>query len=266
MAAFSKSMFESDLAAYYDVMHQYRDYGHECQFAHNLIQKYYPGAEHVLDIGCGTGGHAIEMAQRGYDVTGIDKSQDMINIALEKAEKAGVTIDFRCIDFNDLSVISEFQTAYCLGYTFLYMTTYPEIISFLSAVNEALSSRGVLLVDFINGWSLIEEFHRDKFVYQHEGTTIFQFEQATLKKEERVKHIDFYYLIDHHDGRVKTVFAEEDVRIFFNDEVRMLLSNCGFGNIESFGDYTTDTDADVADIVIIAGRKTEGVSRTKGRD
>jgi SAM-dependent methyltransferase len=247
-------------------MRQYRDYSRECQFAHGLIQKYHPGAERVLDIGCGTGGHAIEMAQRGYDVTGIDESQDMINIALEKAKKAGVTIDFRCIDFDDLSVISEFQAAYCLGYTFLYMTTYANVASFFETVHRVLLPQGVFLLDFINGWSLIEEFHRDKFVYQHEGTTIFHFEQATLKKEERVKHIDFYYLIDHHDGCVKTVFAEEDVRIFFNDEVRMLLSNCGFGNIESFGDYTTDADADVADIVIIAGQNTEGVSRTKGKD
>jgi len=266
VVAYSHNMFEAELAQYYDVMRQYRDYAKECQFAHDLIQKYYPGAKHVLDIACGTGGHAIEMAQRGYDVTAIDKSQDMINIAREKAEKAGVTIDFDCIDVNDLSSIGEFQAAYCLGYTFLYMTNYADVVEFFTTVHEVLSPQGVFLLDFINGWSLIEEFHRDKFVYQHEGTTIFQFEQATLKKRERVKHIEFYYLIDHHDGNVKTVFAEEDVRIFFNDEVSMLLSSCGFGNIESFGDYAMDENADAAYIIIVAGQKAGGISKAKERD
>ena len=109
VAAFSHNMLESELAQYYDVMHQYRDYSQECQFTHELIQRYYPGAEHVLDIGCGTGRHAIEMAQRGYCVTGIDKSQDMINIAEEKAEKAGVAADFRHVDCHNLSGISEFR-------------------------------------------------------------------------------------------------------------------------------------------------------------
>jgi SAM-dependent methyltransferase len=266
MAAFSKSMFESDLAAYYDVMHQYRDYSKECQFAHDLIQKYHPGAKHVLDIACGTGRHAVEMAQRGYDVTGIDKSPDMIDVARKKAEKAEVSVDFKCLDFGDLDSICEFEAVYCLGYTFLYMTTYSDVIRFFESVHKALLPLGVFLVDFINGWSLIEGIQQDMFRYQTGGTTISQFDKTFVDKKRRVRHIDFKYVIDTADGYSKTIFAEEDVRIFFNDEVCMLLSNCGFGNIESFGDYTPNTDADVAEIVIEVGQKTEGVSRTKGKD
>ena len=256
MSAFSKNMFQSELAEYYDVMHQHRNYSKECQFADKLVQKYCPGTKHILDIGCGTGEHAIRMAQLGYEVTGIDLSPDMINIAKEKAKRAGLSIEFRCINLHELNTVGEFQAAYCLGYTFLYMTTYSEVISFFTAVNKALLPQGVFLVDFINGWSLIEAFHRDKFIYRQENTTIFHFEQPSLDKKRRIKHIEFYYLIDHHDGQVKTVFAEEDLRIFFDDEVKMLLSNCGFKHIESFSDYNLETNSsDVPYIIIVAGQK-----------
>lgn len=256
MTTYSKNMFESDLVKYYDVMHSHRNYGQECQFADNLIQKYCPGSKRVLDIGCGTGEHAIKMAQLGYEVTGIDMSQDMIKFAKEKAKRAEVSVDLRCTDIHDRDIVREFQAAYCLGYTFLYMTTCSEAMGFLMAVNKALLPQGIFLVDFIDGWSLIEGLPQDKFVYQHEGTTIFHFEQASLDKKRRVKHIDFYYLIDQHDGNVKTIFAEEDLRIFFDDEVHMLLSDCSFENIKSFGNYNLDTDAlDTSNIIVVAAQK-----------
>jgi len=256
MVAFTKNMFESELVRYYDVMHQHRNYGQECQFADSLIQKYCPGTKHVLDIACGTGEHAIRMAQFGYEVTGVDISHDMIEFAEEKAKKAGVSVEFRCIDVHNLDIVGEFQATYCLGYTLHYMTTYSDVVSLFATVNRALLPQGVFLVDFINGWGLIEGIHRDKFVYRHEGTTIFQFEQASLNKKKRVRHIEFYYVIDHHDGHVKTIFAEEDLRIFFDDEVQMLLSSCGFEKIESFGNYALNTNAsDVSSIIIIAGQK-----------
>ena len=117
----------------------------------------------------------IRMAQLGYEVTGIDSSPDMLSIAEEKAKKAGLVIDFKCVDVNELNTAGEYQAAYCLGYTFLYMTTYSAVMSFFTSVKKALLPQGIFLVDFINGWSLIEEFNRDKFVYRQGNTTIFHF-------------------------------------------------------------------------------------------
>ena len=145
------------------------------------------------------------------------------------------------------------------------MTTYAEVISLFTTVYEILLPQGVFLVDLINGWSLIEGIKQDEFVYRQDGATISQFDKTFVDNKKRVRHIDFRYEIESADGHSKTVFAEEDLRIFFNDEVCMLLSNCGFGNIESFGDYTLDTDADMANIVIVAGQKEGVVNKAKKR-
>ena len=256
MTVYSDTMFTNELAKYYDAMRTYRDYGKEALFADSLIQKYCPGAERVLDLCCGTGEHAIKMTELGYQVTGVDLSKDMLAIAGEKAEKAGLSIDFICGDVHNLKVSGKFRAAYCLGYTLLYMTTHQKAIDFFNAVNRILEADGIFIVDFINGWVIADEWHKDKATYRVDDATIFLSEQAVLDRKRRIKHVEFQYLIDNHNGKVKTVFAEEDLRIFFEDEVGLLLASCGFDTIEYYGDYRLETNTkDVPEIVIVSGLK-----------
>jgi 2-polyprenyl-3-methyl-5-hydroxy-6-metoxy-1,4-benzoquinol methylase len=62
----------------------------------------------ILDVGCGTGRHSVELAHRGYRVTGIDLSPSQIERAREKAKAAGVEIDFRIADARALDFREEF--------------------------------------------------------------------------------------------------------------------------------------------------------------
>ncbi len=249
-------MFKAELAKYYDVMHQYRNYDKECSFANNLIKRKVPEARRVLDICCGTGEHATRMAHLGYEVTGVDQSQDMLDIAVDKVVASGLSIDFICADVFELGIKEEFEVAYCLGYTFLYMTTYPDVRRFLKAVKNALLPRGLFIVDFINGPSLIKDFNKDEFIYRHKSVTIRQHDRWSLDNRRGVKHLDFAYEIIDDDGRVQKISAEEDLRIFYDDEVQTLLSSCGFSDVESFGDYNLERNrADNPYILIVSGKK-----------
>jgi ubiquinone/menaquinone biosynthesis C-methylase UbiE len=249
-------MFTNELAKYYDAMRTHRDYGKEVRFADSLIQKYCPGTKRVLDLCCGTGEHAIQMTKLGYEVTGIDLSNDMLAIAREKAENLDLSINFICGNVYNVDVSEKYRAAYCLGYTLLYMTDHSKAVDFFDAVKHALEPGGVFVVDFINGWSIIKEWHKDKATYRFDDATIFLSEQATLDRKNRLKHVEFQYLIDNRNGQVKTVFAEEDLRIYFEDEVGLLLSSCGFETIRSYGDHKLETDnKDVPEIVIVSGLK-----------
>jgi ubiquinone/menaquinone biosynthesis C-methylase UbiE len=63
----------------------------------------------ILDVGCGTGRHAIELAKRGYSVTGVDLSENMLNRAREKAIDTGVQLDFEKADARNLPFEDEFD-------------------------------------------------------------------------------------------------------------------------------------------------------------
>ena len=136
------------------------------------------------------------------------------------------------------------------------MTTRSDVRRFFKTVKDTLLPGGLLLVDFINGLSLIRDFDKDEFVYQHKNVTIRQHDQWALDKRRGVKHLDFAYEIIDDDGRVQKISAEEDLKIFYEDEVQALLSSCGFANVESFGNYTLERNrADDPYIVIVSGKK-----------
>jgi ubiquinone/menaquinone biosynthesis C-methylase UbiE len=72
-----------------------------------------PGAT-ILDVGCGTGRHAVELARRGYAVTGLDLSAGMLAEAAAAAERAGVRVDLVQADATDFSLARTFDAAVCL--------------------------------------------------------------------------------------------------------------------------------------------------------
>lgn len=72
-----------------------------------------PGAT-LLDVGCGTGRHDIELARRGYAVTGIDLSKGMLDLARKGAREAGVSITFRQADAASFTMNAQFDAAICL--------------------------------------------------------------------------------------------------------------------------------------------------------
>src|SRR5438132_14431673 len=84
----------SEYAAYYDAMYADKDYAEEASYVQSLIETYAKqGAMSILDLGSGTGRHAIELASRGYSVHGIDLSAKMV--ALAEARKAVLPEDMR---------------------------------------------------------------------------------------------------------------------------------------------------------------------------
>jgi predicted TPR repeat methyltransferase len=73
---------------YYDLLYEDKDYSKEAEFVSSIIRRHAPGARTVLDLGCGTGIHACTLAQKGYQVTGLDRSADMLAKARERHGKA----------------------------------------------------------------------------------------------------------------------------------------------------------------------------------
>lgn len=69
---------------YYNLLYKDKDYVGEAQYVHELIRKHAPAAQSVLDLGCGTGRHDFELAKLGYDITGVDLSEEMLAAANDR--------------------------------------------------------------------------------------------------------------------------------------------------------------------------------------
>lgn len=101
----------------------------------------------LLDIACGNGRHAIELARRGRRVTAIDFSEEFRALGKKRAEQAGVEIDWRHGDMRALDLEpGEFDGAYCMGNSFGYLD-YTNVQRFLHGVAIALRPGGMLVID-----------------------------------------------------------------------------------------------------------------------
>ena len=85
------SVFDA-YAEYYDILYRDKDYSAESDYVSYLLKTSCPQARNILELGSGTGLHAIELAQRGYAIHGIDYSESMVALAEERCRGEAVTL------------------------------------------------------------------------------------------------------------------------------------------------------------------------------
>lgn len=116
----------------------------ETEFLHRIFGGK-PRAK-LLDVPCGSGRHSVELASRGYLITGVDFSEDCLQDARECAARAGVTVQWVRADMLNLSWTSEFDGAFCLGNSFHYFDAQGTR-AFVAGIARALKPGGRFIVD-----------------------------------------------------------------------------------------------------------------------
>ena len=201
----------------------------ECDFIEKEIQ--FDKSLKILDVGCGTGRHAIELTKRGYNVTGIDLSESQLKRAREKAEADGVSIDFRCCDARNLPFDGEFDVAImlCEG-GFSLMETDEMNFEILRNVTKSLKPQAKLIFTTING--LFPLFHSVNEFYasaQEEGNSMCKssgFDLMTFRDHNVVEFED-------DSGNKKSLECNE--RYYVPCEIVWLLKSLGYKIIDIFG-------------------------------
>lgn len=201
----------------------------ECDFIEKEIKK--DKSLNIIDIGCGTGRHAIELTKRGYKVTGVDLSQSQLNRAKEKAKDAGLEIEFQKQDARNLSFEAEFDLAImlCEG-GFSLMETDEMNFKILQSAAKVLKDNGKLIFTTLNG--LFPLFHSVKEFYesqQKEGQSQCKdcsFDLMTFRDHNTT-------VIEDDDGNKKELKCNE--RYYVPSEITWLLKTLGFKTIDIFG-------------------------------
>jgi 2-polyprenyl-3-methyl-5-hydroxy-6-metoxy-1,4-benzoquinol methylase len=201
----------------------------ECDFIEKEIG-YFKNCR-ILDIGCGTGRHSIELSKRGYNVTGIDLSESMLNVAKAKALEYDLLIDFRNYDARNLPFIEEFDIAImiCEG-AFPLMETDEMNYQILNSATRSLKKGGKLILTTLNG--LFPLFHSVKDFLtgaKKEGGAVTMetsFDLMTFRDFNRTTIAD-------DSGAIIDLECNE--RYYVPSEITWLLTSLGFGKVEIFG-------------------------------
>ena len=160
MKQWYESLFENYARTYDSEIYTQGTIG-ECDFIEKEIN--YDKSLKIVDIGCGTGRHSIELTKRGYKVIGIDMSESQLECAKEKAEAINLQIDFQKHDARNLPFKNEFDLAImlCEG-GFSLMETDEMNFEILKNVSESLRQSSKLIFTTLNGlfpiYNSVEKF------------------------------------------------------------------------------------------------------------
>jgi len=126
----------------------------------------------ILDLACGYGRHSIELAKRGYKVTGLDFSKYFINIAKKDAKKQGVKVNFICDDMRNLSFVNKFDFVINMFTSFGYFDDESDNELVLRKISRALKPNGKFLIELNNFVSKLASALREGKIDKKNGSFI----------------------------------------------------------------------------------------------
>jgi ubiquinone/menaquinone biosynthesis C-methylase UbiE len=145
-------------AEYYDDFYRDKDYEVECDFIEEAIRCHTEDPpQTLLDVGCGTGGHALIMSRRGYEVTGVDRARSMLDIAKRKAEDCDRKLVLVDQDMRALNLNHCFDTVICMFAALSYQLTTAEILTTLRGFHRHLKPGGLLIADYLSGPAVFKD-------------------------------------------------------------------------------------------------------------
>lgn len=121
----------------------------------------------VLDIACGTGKVSIPLAERGFEVVGIDISQEMVNAARKQAAAAGVNALFLAEDMRDFTLPEPVGLAYSFGDSINYLMGIDDVVQAFQSIAAALTDDGVFIFDLITEHHILQYFSGKTYTGQH---------------------------------------------------------------------------------------------------
>ncbi len=198
----------------------------EIPYLENLLE--IKEGDKILDLCCGPGRHSIILANKGYNVTGVDITKPYLNIAEQKAKKENLNIEFIHKDMRDFIRPNHYDAVINLYSSFGYFEDINDDKKTLRNIFKSLKENGVLLIDMIGKEILAKIFNpRD---WMEENNIIYLQERKISNNWSWLDNI--WTIIK--DGKVKKFNISH--RIYSAFELKTILNETGFSKVDIYGD------------------------------
>jgi SAM-dependent methyltransferase len=221
-------------ARFYDLLNQGKDYGAETRYVTDLVESHRPGSRRILELGCGTGRHAQEMALLGYDVFGVDRSQAMVSRAWERHLPGGpVTrgeVEFHVADICSLQLPHSFDVATALFHVISYQTADAALDATFDSVRRHLLPGGLFLFDYWYGPAVqAAGAEKRERRFEDEQFLIVRTAEPRPLAAEHVVVVQYHFdVLDKSTGNHEEFTEAHPMRYLFDEDVEELLGRHGF--------------------------------------
>lgn len=227
----------AEFARYYDLIYSDKNYIAEVELFEALVGRYSPaGVASVLEAGCGTGGHALLLAERGYDICAVDRSGGMLEIARAKPQGAGSPIEWVEQDLQTLELSRTFDACASFFGVLSFQLSNEDMMQALRSIRRHLEPSGLLLADVWYGPTVLSERPEKRLkIVEASGHRLLKYSTPELDPFHHTNVVHQHVLVL---DEGKTVVAEieeaQTVRFWFPQELKGFLEHAGFEVLSFF--------------------------------
>lgn len=244
----------SAVAGVYDALNSHIDYSEWADYIQRTVEKFSTvPTKLMLDLGCGTGRMTFEMRSRGYDMTGVDISPEMLAEAAGICGEKGIEdILWLCQDMCDFELYGTVDAAVCCLDSLNHLTKPGELERCFRTVHNYLVPGGIFMFDLNTPYKFENVYGGRDYVLECDGFLAAWQNDYDPKK----KTCDFYISVfsENADGSYSREDCVQRERCFSERFVKSLLSKCGFELLSFSGGYDFDAPESTAERWYVAAR------------
>lgn len=255
-----------DFAYVYDKFMDATPYEEWSEFLAELIEKYGVSKPErdaeglldsernlVVDLGCGTGTLTELLYQKGYDMIGVDNSESMLNIAMEKREKSGSEILYLLQDMRELELYSTVGTVVSVCDSVNYILENEELLTVFSLVNNYLYPSGIFIFDFNTDYKY-REVIGDTTIAENREDCSFIWENV-YDPEEELNEYDLTFFVQEEGDSFRRFMETHLQRGYTVEQMRRLVEQSGMTIVKILDADTREAVTDTSERVYIVARE-----------
>ncbi|OIJ16669.1 SAM-dependent methyltransferase [Anaerobacillus alkalilacustris] len=193
----------------------------------------------ILDVGCGTGNISIPLSQKGYEITAVDLSEEMLIVAKEKSEMANTSIKFFQQDMRELEGLGSFDTIISLCDSINYLNNEKEVEKTFEGVYNHLNDQGIFIFDVHSIYKIESVFKGNTFAYNGEQIS-YIWECFESEESYSIEH-DLSFFVENKQGlyeRFDEIHKQRTYPVSFYQDA---LEKIGFKVMMISGDFSFET-------------------------
>lgn len=210
----------------------------------------------VLDLGCGTGTLTELMYQKGYDMIGVDTSEAMLNIAIEKKEKSGSEILYLMQDMRELELYSTVGTVFSVCDSLNYILEEEELLTVFSLVNNYLFPGGIFVFDFNTDYKYREVIGNTTIAENREDCSFIW--ENFYDSEEEINEYDLTVFVREEDDRFRRFTETHLQRGYTPEQISRLVRQAGLKILEMTDDETGEEAGPQSQRVLVVACRENG--------
>lgn len=246
-------MSYSAFARYYDSLTANIDYRKRAEYFHEIIKKFrQTNGNILLDLACGTGSIAEEMAKLGYDVIGIDYSDEMLGIALDKKFDSNSNIQYLCQDMRKLDMFGSMDITICALDSINHLADIEDVKKVFENVAFFSEPNALFIFDVNTLYKHRNILADNTFTYETDKVYCI-WENTLVPETDEVKmNLEFFELEENGlYSRSSDSFSE---KAYSESDIEKLLAETGFKIVGKYGDDTFSSPAPDCQRIVYAVR------------